>query len=65
MPQTRQNLHNFGRVFWKAQVIDPLQDGKALRKRGFIDGLDYLNVVFPLIIVSITPSKITGFAESP
>lgn len=36
MPQTRQNLHNFGRVFWKAQAIDPLQNGKALRKRAFL-----------------------------
>jgi divalent metal cation (Fe/Co/Zn/Cd) transporter len=40
MPQTRQNLHNFGRVFWKAQAIDPLQNGKALRKRAFLVQLD-------------------------
>jgi hypothetical protein len=35
MPQTYQNLHSFGRVFWKAQPIDSSPDGKAPTNEGF------------------------------
>jgi len=48
MQQTCQNLHNCGRVFWKAQTIDLSPNRKVSQKRAVRESSEEMETAFRL-----------------